>query len=556
MKCRILDSILFWSFLLFIISFFFAESIANLTPPITRDELIHHLAIPKLWIQKGGFYETSWADFSYYPMAINLLYVIPLYFKNDIVPKFIHMAFGLGTGWLIYSYLRKRYNAIWAMLGPVIFLTTPIVVWLSTSAYIDLGMTFFTTAALLSLIQWRDTGYRKKAWLVLGACAMGIAVGSKYNALIAWFIVNLTMIVMHVRDENRQPSALGYGILFFIVSAAVASPWYIKNFMLTGNPFYPLFDSVFKTFQNSQDIVGVVKQGSEKIVGEGMGFFQFRGYLYNENFWETLAIPVRMFFQGEDNSYQYFQGRLNPILLLFLPVAFLNKTYRKEQFFFLTFCFCFIFLAFFLTAKQVRYILPVLPFLTILAVMGIRNLSDQLNANNANVNRAIKVCLYLTVTALLIPNAIYLHQHFYKIDPLPYVFGKETRDDFLKRHLIDYEAVQFINQQLPKNAIVYTIYLGRRGYYLEREYRNDPSFGTKIISRLVNSSTNEKEFLNTGKAIGATHIFLRTDLTDQFLRVNFSPEQIDQFIGCANKYWKVLYNKDGFAVWELNRTSR
>jgi len=123
---------------------FCTEVILNLTPPISRDALIHHLAIPKLWLKHGGYYEIPWADYSYYPMYINLLYLIGLYFKNDIIQKFIHFSFGLGTGWLIYHYLKQKYDLNWALLGVVIFITTPIVVWLSTSAYIDLGMTFFT----------------------------------------------------------------------------------------------------------------------------------------------------------------------------------------------------------------------------------------------------------------------------------------------------------------------------------------------------------------------------------------------------------------------------
>ena len=94
------------------------EIIFNLTPPISRDALIHHLAVPKLWLKHGEFYEIPWAEYSYYPMYINLLYTVCLYFKNDIVPKFIHLAFGLGTGWLIYSYLKETGTH----LHPLIFM--------------------------------------------------------------------------------------------------------------------------------------------------------------------------------------------------------------------------------------------------------------------------------------------------------------------------------------------------------------------------------------------------------------------------------------------------
>lgn len=83
-----------------------SEFILNLTPPTARDALIHHLAIPKLWLKNGGFYEIQWADFSYFPMNIDLLYMIPLYFQKDFIANIIHMGFGVGTAIIIYQYLK------------------------------------------------------------------------------------------------------------------------------------------------------------------------------------------------------------------------------------------------------------------------------------------------------------------------------------------------------------------------------------------------------------------------------------------------------------------
>ena len=51
--------------------FMITEILLNLTPPISRDAIIHHLAIPKLWLAHGGFYEIPWADFSYYPTQLS-----------------------------------------------------------------------------------------------------------------------------------------------------------------------------------------------------------------------------------------------------------------------------------------------------------------------------------------------------------------------------------------------------------------------------------------------------------------------------------------------------
>jgi len=533
------------------------EILLNLTPPVSRDALIHHLAVPKLWLKRGRIYEIPWANYAYYPMNIDLLYAICLYFKNDIVPKFIHLAFGMGTGLLIYFYLKQRFDRNWGLLGMVIFITTPIVIWLSTSAYIDLGMTFFTTGSILAFIKWRDSEYNRFKWFLISSCCMGIAIGSKYNALIAWFIINMFLVLSFSRDTQRQIKALQYGMLFFMVTAFVASPWYLKNYFQTGNPFYPLFNSLIDSFHH----LSVPKAWQQRVVEKPgqISFFKMREVLYGENFWETLLIPIRMFFQGKDNSYQYFQGSLNPILILFLPFAFLSKRYGKDKNFFLTFTVIFIFMAYFLTAKQVRYILPVLPFLAILAVMGIKGVMDKLKAETFSSSlqlrdnlKTIARILVITVSAiLLIFNWVYLKNRINVIQPFSYVMGKETREAFLRRHLLHYDAVKYINNNLAIDAKIFTMFLGRRGYYLDREYQNESSFGMNTIRRMVINSADEESFDKHVRSMNVTHILMRGDLFYKFLHDNFSKTEIKRFLNLIHKKWKKLYDNNGYAVWDI-----
>jgi len=73
-----------------------------LVPPVSRDALTHHLAVPKLYMEHGGIHEIPSIPASYNPMNLDLLYLIPLYFGNDITPKFIHLSFALLTAWLIF----------------------------------------------------------------------------------------------------------------------------------------------------------------------------------------------------------------------------------------------------------------------------------------------------------------------------------------------------------------------------------------------------------------------------------------------------------------------
>ena len=155
-------------------------------PPVSRDALVHHLAIPKLWLKHGSIYEIPDLLYSYYPMNLDLLYMIPLYFGNDIFPKLIHFAFALGTAWFIFTYLAKRLDRYYAILGVLLFLSTPVIVKLSITAYVDLGMVFFSTAGLMYILRWHANFLRLKQ-LVMAAVFCGLAMGTKYNGLIVFF---------------------------------------------------------------------------------------------------------------------------------------------------------------------------------------------------------------------------------------------------------------------------------------------------------------------------------------------------------------------------------
>jgi len=267
-----------------------------------------------------------------------------------------------------------------------------------------------------------------------------------------------------------------------------------------------------------------------------------------------------MFFHGKDNSYQYFQGSLNPILIVFSPFILLNRRYGKDKFFFVFFSIIFIIMAYFLTAKQVRYILPVLPFLAIIAVMGIKDLLDKMGERTLlsslrfkeKIKSTARVFIIGSAATLVIFNVIYLKYRIETINPFPYVMGKETREAFLKRHLLHYNAVKFINDTLPDDAIVFTMFIGGRGYYLNRNYKNEPSFGMNAIRQMVISSANDETFDNHVRSMNVTHIMMRSDLFYRFLHDNFSKPEIKRFLTLIHKKWKKLYDNNGYAVWDIH----
>lgn len=539
-------------FSLIIVTILIAEVLLALTPPIARDAVIHHLALPKLWLQHGGFFETPWADFSYYPMNIDLLYLAALALGSDIIPNFIHLTFWAATGLLIYLYLRRPLGKIWALVGVVVFCTTPIVARLAAVAYVDLGLAFFTTASLLAFLQWRSGEYQERRWFIISALAMGLALGTKYNSLLAWFFLTLMVTFCAARDGLKPTAALKWGALYFFISLLVASPWYMKNAILTGNPFYPLFNPFFQHVMHPTALRDVVFDVVPAATGGWNGIFEMRRLLYGENLWQTILIPVRIFFEGQDDSDQYFDGVLSPLLLLMPAFAFLSRKSRRDAWPILMFSLFYLFMALFSEVVRVRYLLPIVPPLAILAAMGSKNAGEWACHKQGFVGVIGAGVLTVTLMFGFGGNALYFAKYFNSVDPLPYVFKRETKDIFLTRHLGSYPAMRYINEHLPVDSKIYLMFFGRRSYYLERDYSYDRSQGMEVINQLARLSVDEQRLRRCLLDLQCTHILFRTDLFLKYVTDNFDEETRSRLLQVMATQTSLIHEAGGYAILALS----
>src|SRR2546422_9991108 len=51
-----------------------------------------------------------------------------------------------------------------------------------------------------------------------------------------------------------------------------------------------------------------------------------------ESHLEIFLLPLRFFFTGEDNNFLQFDGKLNPMMLLLLPVLLIPVPQRKNRY--------------------------------------------------------------------------------------------------------------------------------------------------------------------------------------------------------------------------------
>jgi uncharacterized membrane protein len=531
--------------------------ILSLVPPISRDALVQHLAVPKLYLKHGGMYEIPFMSFSYYPMNLDLLYLIPLYFGNDIVPKFIHFTFAILTAWLIFLYLKKRTHRIYALFGILLFLSIPIIVKLSITAYIDLGIMFFSFASLLSLLRWMENGFRPR-FLIISGVLCGLGLGTKYNGLVTLFLLTLFVPFLYSRfhpgDKHSFFKAAEHAVLFFFVSIVVFSPWMIRDYHWRKNPIYPLYEHWINPPEKPGSELG---EDLGESSGLGLGAFVIRKLIYQEKGWEIALVPVRVFFAGRDGSPKQFDGELNPFLLVFSLLAFWRikqdrEVVKSEKKIMLAFSALFFTIAFFTSDLRIRYIAPIIPPLVILSVLGLANGASFVQSMKGGTAKVVGLAAIGSAMACaLILNGEYVLRQFKFVEPFSYLSGKLSRDDYIARYRPEYPAMKFIDQNLPPSALVSFLFLGNRGYYCDRNY----VYGEHTFGTIVREAPSAEFILGALERSGVSHLLLYYPLFERWVGDNFHENKAKIIRDFLEKYTRVSYTYNNFYLLSLEKPS-
>ena len=540
-------------------------------PPISRDALTHHLAVPKLYVKHGAMVEIPSLAFSYYPMNLDLLYLVPLIYGNDILPKYIHFTFALLTAGLIFVYLKRRLASVFALTGVILFLSLPVIVRLSTTVYVDLGLIFFSTVALIFFLKWIESEF-KTTNLVISAIGCGLALGTKYNALIVLLLLGFFVPFAYSKLKRANGDAQGSGtgflnletslkavgcsMFYVLVALIIFSPWAIRNYHWTENPVYPLFDRYFSMAAPGQDgdpdetdIIGEAARGPTGLFSP----FTIRKTVYAEKWWQTLLIPVRIFFQGQDDRPKQFDGRLNPYLILLPIFAFLfnrnmGSARKIERNILAAFAFLFIIISFFKADMRMRYVAPAIPPLVILSVYGLHNILTAIGQRfEGRLNTIYKSMVVLLVSVLVSLNAGYIWQLYQRIDPLSYIGGSVSRDQYIERYRPEYAAIQYANKNLAPDVRILGLFLGNRSYYSDKEL----IFGDNYFKNTVIQESSGRDIVDALKEKQITHILVYYRVFKQWSGHSFRHQDRVKLVDFFNNYTNLVFSKGEYGLYQL-----
>jgi hypothetical protein len=274
-------------------------------PPWDRDEMVYHLALPRSFALAGGYTRPDDNLFASLPLGWESIQaVLHAVGRAPGEPPFNPRLLGAWTAWggaLATGALAREIGARrlpW--LAAALLLLTPTFVEFGSSAYVEPYLLLCTTLALLAALRAAQGG---EGGLLVAAALVGLATSIKYTGLAVAAI--LALGVAATSAPEQRPRRV---LRFVAFCALVGSPFYVRNLLQRGNPFFPM----------AYGLLG--GEGWDEV--RAAAYWEtLRGYGAGEDRIDALTAPLRLFFARDHLTG--FEGSIGPLpLLLALGAAF------------------------------------------------------------------------------------------------------------------------------------------------------------------------------------------------------------------------------------------
>ena len=452
-----------------------------LTPETGKDALIYHLAVPKLYLKHQGFHFIPGNVFAGYPLLGEMHYLPALFFENDALAKAIHFTLLCATLLGIGVFARfLLHDHAFPALSMLLFASIPSVFAVSHTAYNDLFVAYFTLAALYAFLRW--SADEERQWLVFSALFTGAALACKYTALLLPLLGALGILWASSRRKAKPAAALRHLLLYGAVAFLTGAPFYLHNWFVTGNPFYPFLYEIFGGRGWSPDQARLY------------GLF-IRSLGMGREAIDYLLLPWNLAFRAGFDSPR-FDGILGPVFILTLPFLALKRRWEWPiRVILIYLLFAFLFWAF--SAQQMRYLIPLFPPMAIVAGAVITRF---------RAKKSLFALLVGMIVVSLAFNGYHIAREFARIAPLRLVAGLESREAFLTRLLPVYPMYRFVNRELPPQSRVFLIYMKNYTFLCDRACYADAMFETHTLQQLLRKAASPAGVRDLLKSEGFTHL--------------------------------------------------
>jgi hypothetical protein len=489
-----------------------------LYPPTGWDELTYHLPYAKDYVNNSGLNVNPFLRYPLYAHNIDLLYALALLFYDDILAHLFHASAAILTSLGIYHLGAVTSNKKTGVIAACIFISSPLVAHLMKTAYIDLGLTLFIFLGFYCIALWSIT--KQEFWLYVSGFAIAIAVGSKYSGN---FYVPIFAI--WVFFQSRKISSV---IRFLLPVFIFGSPWYIRNFIISGDPISPFGGEIFGYWLwNKGDLIG---QSKDLLKAHGTP----------RNLTSFLMLPWNLLVHSD----KFMEGRISPGMVAAFPAILLFKRFNRFNKHLCIFVLVNTIIWFF-TSQILRYLLPIFPMISLLSAnvlihsyeifiqkplgMFFQNFTWQ--RISCNITSAIAI--FLIVLPLLYADARIVKK--LSKDPLPVT--EQMRNKYLLNNVPSFHLIEIANKSPALN--IYQVRFETAYYFAKGKIMGD-WFGPARYSIILDVMGNSKELHNRLRSMNI-----------QLFLVNIKSRLKLEFDDSLSDYFSLIAEDDNGKLYQL-----
>ena len=526
------------SSLLFAFSFVCILGIAifGLVPITARDALIHHIAVPKWWIESGTISRIPWHEWSHYPMLINIGFTGLMQLGLTKFVSLYHALYliilcGVTSSFCAY----KTKDQTIAYLAFLIPLTIPMCIRLGASPLVDLGLACYAAIFLAFLVYWAE---EKRSIFILffAALAAGLALSCKYNAFLFVGLASMLFLVFSLREKISDFKILFALLSIAFLSSCVVLPWLLNNALATGNPFYPMFQSLFANTHSGAPLGPRGLKPLEKLY-----------LLYGESWIDILLLPLRMILFGEDDNPRLFDGRLSPILFLsIIPIFFLRK--KPWVVFFYLLCFAYFYLAITFSSARIRYMAPIFFPLFALTFCGLCELRQRLPKFMQYIFIGLVTSVHLGFSAY------YIFEFMHRKHIVAYMSKKPgfaSEEEYLSNMIAEYPLIRYINTELHDQEKTYLLLTGNKFYYYDKPVISGGYYSQNTILRWIRLAGSADYLFQDFKQRNIGQLLVHTERSKEALFNILSLEERQVWNEFQTKYLRFLASHGSYSLWKI-----
>ena len=433
-----------------------------LYPPTGFDATLYHLPYVRAFLAAGGTVFVPELRFPVFPQLIEMVFVLAFQLGGELAAHLTQVLSMVLVAVLLLAWGRRLPGPTgrWAA---ALWLGTPLVARIASSAYIDVGFTLFVTAGLFAWERWREDRWRAEArwWLALAGACVGCAAGAKYLGLFFFGVLTALTLAGARRRAAREL------VPWLLAFAVVAAPWYWRIVHHTGNPLFPFYEPLFGasewTSHHDRASPGV----------SGVGPAAVPSFLAGQagRVWDGLRFLVLTPWNAVfGRAVFHFQAPLTPWYLLLIPLALpwalggapsrrLAAVAGLYALFWLT------------TLREVRFLIAALPLVDLVLAAGLAAGLRRLARRSAAVRRHRHRLVAAAAVALLLPGPLYGLYKIGRQGPLPR--SAAERAAYLRAQIPGYAAIDWLNRRHGASYSVYALFGERLRYYADGRFLGD-----------------------------------------------------------------------------------